>query len=51
MKKTPRERAFPHLLSAGAISKVRERGLHVTDEPFFPQHHVAYPNGYIVIKL
>lgn len=50
MKKTPRERAFPHLLSEGAIIRMRERGVHVTDKPFFPEQHVAYPYGYIVIK-
>ncbi len=31
-------------------SAFRKKGLSISDEPDFPDGHVAYPNGYIVIK-
>ena len=37
-------------LSKASIQKIRESGLFIDDNPDFVETHVAYPNGYIVIK-
>ena len=37
-------------LSKASIHKLRESGLFIDDEPDFVEDHVAFPNGYIVIK-
>lgn len=37
-------------LSPESIEALRALGLHISAEPFFGGNHVAYPNGYLVIK-
>lgn len=37
-------------LSTNSINTIRAKGLYISDTPFFGPNHIAYPNGYIVIK-
>lgn len=37
-------------LSTNSINIIRARGLYISDTPCFAPNHIAYPNGYIVIK-
>ncbi len=37
-------------LTRESIEALRAVGLHIGAEPFFDGNHVAYPNGYLVIK-
>lgn len=38
------------MLSAFSIGVLRSAGLFVGDAPFFPETHLAYPNGYRIVK-
>ena len=38
------------MLNPEIIQRLRSQGLSIHDAPFFPENHVAYPSGYLVLK-